>query len=121
MAGEPNTIDWDGALRSAILEGLSVRQLSEKLGVTTSTVHKYELRFGLRLKRVRVTAPHKGNATGIDWLAELALAQSDGTSTTQLASKLGVSLGAILSAEDRTGIRLVRKRPDPRRVGPLTL
>lgn len=111
------SVDWATELTIALRDGLTVRELGDKLGVTTSAVHKHERRTGIRLKRIRSVTPHKGNSSEIDWPTILSQALSTDMSTTALASSLGVSLAAVLAAEDRTRIYLRRRRPDPRRIG----
>lgn len=92
-------------------------ELSKKLGVTRTAIHKHEHRTGIRLRRIHKPVPHKGNSLGINWPAVLREAQEARTSTTALASSLGVTLGAVLAAEDRTGIYLKRRHPNKYRLG----
>lgn len=110
-------IDWEVELSAANQAGLTVKALSEKLSVATSTIYKFENRTGIRLKRARSVRPHKGNSSGIDWPEELQRARTLKLSTTALARELSVSVTTVLHAEDRTRIFLVRRRPDRRRVG----
>lgn len=110
-------IDWEVELSAANQAGLTVKGLSETLGVSTSTVYKFENRTGIRLKRLRSLRPYKGNSSGIDWRVELQRARTLNLSTTALATELSVSVTTVLHAEDRTGIFLLRRRPDRRRVG----
>lgn len=117
MHKAPTSIDWASELADAINNDLSVRQLSIKLGVSVTAVLKHEHRTGLRLKRVHKTIAHKGNSSGIDWPTVLREAQATDISTTSLACSLSVSLGSVLSAEDRTGIYLKRRHPNKRRIG----
>lgn len=117
MSKAPPPIDWMSELTEASKSGLSVGELSKKLGVQTSAVYKHEHRTGIRLKRVRNVTPHKGNASGIDWPKVLEEAKASETSTTALALSLGVTLAAVLSAEDRTGIYLKRRHPNKKRLG----
>ena len=117
MKKRPPPIDWVSELTEAVKLDLSINQLSEKLGVRPSAVHKHEHRTGIRLKRVRMTTPHKGNSSGIDWPPVLREAQEAGLSGVALARKLNVTLGAVLGAEDRTGIFLRRRHPNKFRLG----
>ncbi|MCJ8510524.1 hypothetical protein MUU53_21910 [Rhizobium lemnae] len=117
MSKAPPSIDWMSELTEAVRNGLSVGELSKKLGVQTSAVHKHEHRTGIRLKRIRKAVPHKGNASGIDWPKVLQEAKASEMSTTALAWSLGVTLAAVLSAEDRTGIYLKRRHPNRKRIG----
>lgn len=111
------SIDWMSELTEAFNNGLSVGELSKRLGVQTSAVHKHEHRTGIRLERIRKAVPRKGNASGIDWPKVLQEAKTSEMSSTALAWSLGVPLAAVLSAEDRTGIYLKRRHPNTKRIG----
>lgn len=109
-ASDKPVIDWESELQKAHGAGLTVRELSEKLGVGTSTINRMEHRTGIRLRRKRTYPPTHSIRTGIDWVEVLEKARLEHLSVNQLAEQLFVSNATVLGAEDRTGIYLHRKR-----------
>lgn len=101
----------------AVENELTCREFSEQSAVSLSTVRKLEQRTGKKLKRVRSYPNGHGRRTDIDWPTALKNARERGLSVNKLAEELFVTTGSVLSAEDRTGIYLQRKHPNPRRVG----
>lgn len=102
---------------AAVDAELTVREFCEQSGLSPSTVRRLEDRTGLKLKRVRSYLPSHGKKTDFDWPVVLASARDRGLSVNRLADELFVTTGAVISAEDRTGIYLPRKRLNPKRVG----
>lgn len=92
-------------------------EFCKKLGVGATTVRRMENRTGIRLQRKRVYPPSHAQGTGIDWVKVLNEGKAEGLSVNQLAVRLFVTNASILNAEDRTGIYLNRKRPNPQRQG----
>lgn len=117
MYKTPPPIDWLSELTEGLKNGLTVRQLSAKLGVHPPAVHKHEHRTGIRLQRIRKIGRQKGANSGVDWPTVLREAKEAGTSATALARALSVSLTAVLGAEDRTGIFLKRRHHNKNRNG----
>ncbi|MDO1582509.1 hypothetical protein [Rhizobium oryzicola] len=105
-----NSIDWQAELSHAKANDLTIRELSEKLGVQSPTVRKYEFRTGIRLRRVNPDAAKTGKPS-LNWEEILTQAKEEGLNAHRLAIRLNMSRAAVLSAEDRTGIHLPRSRP----------
>lgn len=95
---------------------MTIRELSEKLGVQSPTVRKYEFRTGIKLRRVNPDAAKTGKPS-LDWEEILTEAKATGLNVHRLAIRLNMSRAAILAAEDRTGIHLPRSRPGRRPAG----
>lgn len=102
---------------AAVERGVTVREFAEETGLSPSTIRRLEDRGGVRLKRVRVYPKKHSPKTHIDWASALTDAAERGLSVNRLAAELNVTNGAVISAEDRTGIYLPRRRLNPKRVG----
>lgn len=115
-AGKPS-INWAAELTAALEEGLGMAEFCKKLGVGATTVRRMENRTGIRLQRKRAYPSSHALGTGINWERVLSEGKAEGLSVHQMAERLFVCNAAILNAEDRTGIYLHRKRPNPLRQG----
>lgn len=111
------SLDWAAELTAAMNEGLAISEFCKKFGVSPTTVRRMENRIGVKLQRKRIYPASHAPGTGIDWVQVLTEAKAEGLSVNQLAVKLFVTNASILNAEDRTGIYLNRKRPNPQRQG----
>lgn len=111
------SLDWAAELTAALHEGMAIGEFCKKFGVSPTTVRRMENRIGVKLQRKRIYPSTHAPGTGIDWVQVLTEAKAEGLSVNQLAVKLFVTNASILNAEDRTGIYLNRKRPNPQRQG----
>lgn len=111
------SLDWAAELTAALNEGLAISEFCKKFSVNPTTVRRMENRIGVKLPRKRIYPPTHAQGTGIDWIKVLTEAKAEGLSVNQLAVRLFVTNASILNAEDRTGIYLNRKRPNPQRRG----
>lgn len=117
MDAVENSVDWTVTLATAVEQGLTIGEFCKMLGVSPSAVRRMENRTGLKLNRQRVYPATHAPGTGINWHQVLNEAKAEGLSVNQLAVRLFVTNASVLNAEDRTGIYLNRKRPNPQRKG----
>lgn len=100
----------------AVEGSMTSSEFRKQSGASLSLIRKLENRTGKQLRRIRSYGSGHSSKTDIDWIFVLQDAQARGISVNKLAAELFVTTGAVLSAEDRTGIYLTRKRPNPTRV-----